>query len=100
MESIPWRRGQASVVGQLVEWDVWVELVVRSEGRLHVFLPMLDRGIDALVHRLDDELWIPVQVKGQDDRSRQATSPGHRRHRHEELPAEPDHFDCGRRVGS
>jgi hypothetical protein len=59
-----WRRGQASVVGQLVEWEVWVELVVRSQGRLHVFLPMLDRGVDALVHRLDDERWIPVQVKG------------------------------------
>jgi len=61
---MPWRRGQASVVGQLVEWEVWVELVVRSEGRLHVFLPMLDRGVDGLVHRLDDERWIPVQVKG------------------------------------
>jgi len=57
MELIPWRRGQASVVGQLVEWEVWVELVVRSKGRLHVFLPMLDRGVDALVHRLDDERW-------------------------------------------
>ncbi len=64
MELVPWRRGQASVVGQLVEWEVWVELVVRSEGRLHVFLPMLDHGIDGLVHRLDDERWIPVQVKG------------------------------------
>jgi len=64
VELMPWRRGQASVVGQLVEWEVWVELVVRSEGRLHVFLPMLDRGVDALVHRLDDERWIPVQVKG------------------------------------
>jgi len=61
---MPWHRGQASVVGQLVEWEVWVELVVRSEGRLHAFLPMLDRGVDALVHRLDDERWIPVQVKG------------------------------------
>jgi hypothetical protein len=61
---VHWRRGQASVVGQAVEWEVWVELVVRSEGRLHVFLPMLDRGVDGLVHRLDDERWIPVQVKG------------------------------------
>jgi hypothetical protein len=61
---VSWRRGQASVVGQVVEWEVWVELVVRSEGRLHVFLPMLDRGVDGLVHRLDDERWIPIQVKG------------------------------------
>jgi len=51
-------------VGQLVEWEVWVELVAQSQGRLHVFLPLLDRGIDALVHRLDDSRWFPVQVKG------------------------------------
>jgi hypothetical protein len=52
------------VVGQLAEWEVWVELVVRSHGRLHVFLPLLDRGVDGLVHRIDDGSWIPVQVKG------------------------------------
>jgi len=51
-------------VGQLAEWEVWVELVVQSHGRLHVFLPLLDRGVDALIHRLDDGRWIPVQVKG------------------------------------
>ena len=51
-------------MGQLAEWEVWVELVVQSHGRLHVFLPLLDRGIDALIHRLDDGRWIPVQVKG------------------------------------
>jgi len=43
---------------------VWVELVVQSHGRLHVFLPLLDRGIDALIHRPDDGSWFPVQVKG------------------------------------
>jgi len=43
---------------------VWVELVVGSHGRLHVFLPLLDRGVDALVHRIDDGRWFPVQVKG------------------------------------
>ncbi len=59
-----WHRDQNSVVGQLAEWEVWAELVVQSQGRLHVFLPMLDRGIDALIHRLDDGRWIPVQVKG------------------------------------
>jgi hypothetical protein len=41
-----------------------VELVVRSHGRLHVFLPLLDRGVDGLVHRIDDGSWFPVQVKG------------------------------------
>ena len=64
MNPSPWRRSQASVVGQVIEWEVWVELVVQSHGRLHVFLPLLDRGVDALVHRIDDERWIPVQVKG------------------------------------
>jgi hypothetical protein len=52
------------VVGQLAEWEVWAELVVRSHGRLHVFLPLLDRGVDGLVHRIDDGSWFPVQVKG------------------------------------
>jgi hypothetical protein len=61
---IAWHRDQDSVVGQLAEWEVWIELVVQSRGRLHVFLPLLDRGIDALIHRLDDGLWFPVQVKG------------------------------------
>lgn len=41
-----------------------MELVVRSHGRLHVFLPLLDRGVDALVHRIDDGSWFPIQVKG------------------------------------
>jgi hypothetical protein len=64
VSQVSWRRDQDSVVGQLAEWEVWVELVVQSRGRLHVFLPLLDRGIDALVHRLDDGRWFPVQVKG------------------------------------
>jgi hypothetical protein len=62
-----WHRDQDSVVGQLAEWEVWVELVVQSHGRLHVFLPLLDRGVDALIHRLDDSRWIPVQVKGRSE---------------------------------
>ena len=37
---------------------------MRSHGRLHVFLPLLDRGVDGLVHRVDDGEWFPVQVKG------------------------------------
>jgi hypothetical protein len=61
----PWHRDQGSIVGQLVEWEVRVELVVRSQGRLPVFLQLLDRGVDALVHRLDDGRWIQLQVKGQ-----------------------------------
>jgi hypothetical protein len=42
---------------------VWTELVDQSQGRLHVFLPLLDRGVDALIHRLDDGRWIATQVK-------------------------------------
>src|SRR4029077_2408716 len=64
MRRASWNRDQDSVVGQLAEWEVWVELVVQSHGRLHVFLPLLDRGIDALIHRIDDSRWFPVQVKG------------------------------------
>jgi hypothetical protein len=31
---------------------------------LHVFLPLADRGIDALIHRRTDDVYIPVQAKG------------------------------------
>lgn len=59
-----WHRDQNSLVGELAQWEIWVELAVRSQGRLHVFEPMLDRGIDALVHRMDDGRWFPIQAKG------------------------------------
>ena len=52
------------MVGEVAQWEIWVQLVVRSRGRLHVFEPMLDRGIDALVHRIDDGRWFPIQAKG------------------------------------
>ena len=64
MTSRAWHRDLGLVVGQLAEWEVWVELVVRSHGRMHVFLPLLDRGVDGLVHRIDDGQWFPVQIKG------------------------------------
>jgi hypothetical protein len=57
------RKRNTGALGQVAEWEVWVELVVQSKGWLHVFLPLLDRGIDALVHRLTDGAWVPVQVK-------------------------------------
>ena len=37
---------------------------MRSRGHLHVFEPYIDRGIDALVHRIDDGRWFPIQAKG------------------------------------
>jgi hypothetical protein len=39
-------------------------LTEQWRGALHVFLPLTDRGIDSLVHRLTDGVYIPVQAKG------------------------------------
>jgi hypothetical protein len=47
-----------------MEFRVWTELIQQSRGMLHVFLPLLDRGLDAVIHRLTDGIYIPVQVKG------------------------------------
>src|SRR6266704_2073909 len=46
-----------------MEFRVWTELIQQSQGALHVFLPLLDRGLDAVIHRLTDGEYIPVQVK-------------------------------------
>jgi hypothetical protein len=43
---------------------MWAALTEQSRGALHVFLPLADRGIDALVHRISDGAYIPVQAKG------------------------------------
>lgn len=58
-----WPRGANDAIGQTGEFLVWAALTAQSGGRLHVFLPLLDRGIDALVHRLDDGAYLAVQVK-------------------------------------
>ena len=50
--------------GQAMEFRIWSELVHQSRGMLHVFLPLMDRGLDAVIHRLTDGVYIPVQVKG------------------------------------
>jgi hypothetical protein len=47
-----------------MEFRVWTELIQQSRGALHVFLPLLDRGLDAVIHRLTDGEFIPLQVKG------------------------------------
>src|SRR5437879_9806560 len=36
----------------------------QSRGHLHVFRPLLDRGVDGLLHRLSDGAYFPVQAKG------------------------------------
>jgi len=58
---------QTLAAGQVAEFKVWSELVRQSAGDLHVFLPLRDMGIDAVIHRLSDGAYIPVQVKGRSE---------------------------------
>jgi len=58
-----WPHGSQDAIGQAAEFLVWAGLVTQSAGGLHIFLPMLDRGIDAVVHRLGDGAYLAVQVK-------------------------------------
>ena len=46
-----------------MEFRIWTMLIEQSRGALHVFLPLLDRGLDGVIHRLTDGEYIPVQVK-------------------------------------
>ncbi|HEY1456812.1 MAG TPA: hypothetical protein VGG31_09965 [Candidatus Dormibacteraeota bacterium] len=61
---IAWTRAEASASGQVFEFRLWAALVEQSAGGLHVFLPLADRGIDAMVHRLTDGAYFRVQAKG------------------------------------
>ncbi len=61
---VRWHRGQTQAAGQVAEFKVWGELVRQSVGGLHVFLPLRDRGIDGIVHRLSDGAYLALQVKG------------------------------------
>src|SRR5690349_3532739 len=56
-----------SAPGQALEFELWADLINQSQGTLHVFLPLLDRGLDAVLHRLTDRRYIPVQVKGRSE---------------------------------
>lgn len=60
----PWTRSEASPSGQVFEFRVWAVAEEQSRGVLHAFLPVSDRGIDALLHRLSDGTWFRVQAKG------------------------------------
>src|SRR6202162_4030666 len=60
----PWTRSETSASGQVFEFRLWALLTEQSRGQLHVFLPLTDRGIDGLVHRLTDGTYLPVQAKG------------------------------------
>jgi len=46
-----------------MEFRIWTELIQQSRGTLHPFLPLLDRGLDAVIHRLTDGAYLPIQVK-------------------------------------
>src|ERR1700682_5490427 len=59
-----WTRGEAGGPGQGFEDRLCALLTEQSRGPLHVFRPLLDRGVDALLHRLSDGAYIPVQAKG------------------------------------
>lgn len=59
-----WTRHQAGASGQVFEFRLWAALIEQSRGGLHIFLPLSDRGIDALVHRLSDGIYFRVQAKG------------------------------------
>ena len=59
----PWTRNETSASGQVFEFRLWALLTEQSRGQLHVFLPVTDRGIDGLVHRLADGKYFPLQAK-------------------------------------
>lgn len=46
-----------------MEFRIWTELIQQSRGTLHPFLPLLDRGLDGVIHRLTDGAYLPIQVK-------------------------------------
>ncbi len=63
-DDIRWHHSETLAAGQVAEFKVWAELIRQSRGGLHVFLPLRDRGIDGVLHRLADGAYLPVQVKG------------------------------------
>ncbi len=63
MPEPPWTREEASASGQVFEFRLWALLTEQSRGQLHVFLPLADRGIDAIVHRRTDDVYLAVQAK-------------------------------------
>lgn len=58
-----WTRDETSASGQTYEFRLWAALTEQSRGQLHVFLPLADRGIDALAHRRTDGVYLPIQAK-------------------------------------
>ena len=63
----PWTGRDTSASSTVYELRVWAAITEQSRGRLHVFLPTADRGVDALAHRVTDGVYLPLQAK---DRSK------------------------------
>jgi hypothetical protein len=59
-------RRDTSGPAQALEFEIWADLIRQSHGLLHPFLPLLDRGLDAVLHHMTDGRYIPVQVKGRE----------------------------------
>jgi len=59
----PWTSDELSASGQVFEFRLWALLTEQSRGQLHIFLPLTDRGIDALAHRMSDGRYISIQAK-------------------------------------
>src|SRR6202171_3473016 len=57
-------RGEPTASAQVFEDRIWALLPEQSRGHLHVFRPLLDRGVDALLHRLSDGAYIPLPATG------------------------------------
>jgi hypothetical protein len=60
---VSWPHGSQDPIGQAGEFLIWAALITQSGGGLHVFLPELDRGLDAVIHRLADGSYLALQVK-------------------------------------
>jgi hypothetical protein len=63
----PWTPSETSASGQVFEFRLWAALTEQSRGRLHVFLPLSDRGVDALVHGMEGGGYTPVQAKSRSE---------------------------------
>src|SRR5690242_17770014 len=59
----PWKSDEVSASGQVFEFRLWALLTEQSRGALHVFLPLADRGIDAVIHHRTDDVYLSVQAK-------------------------------------
>ena len=57
------QRRDTSGPSQAHEFQIWAGLINQSHGLLHPFLPLLDRGLDAVLHHMVNGRYIPVQVK-------------------------------------